>query len=322
MVGQLQGDRHGGVRNRDHRVDLEVRHFAADLVTELLAHQQAGLVDAGTVDDRIRAGEIHVFKNAWRTRMRFGAVAGRTGTVKTHHHGLARQHVALALEAETVQRNRFAGEDVFSSLRAIVPAHDQRTDTVRITEGHKAKAGDQHHYGVGPAHALVDFDDGIEDGVFAQFAAVNLLLQLVREHVEQHFTVRVGVDVAQVLPEHCLFQLGGIGQVAVVRQHDAVGRVDVERLRFGQVAGRAGGRITHMPDPGVAHQGAHVAGAEHVTHHAAAFVHVKAVAVAGHDAGCILPAVLKDLQPVIQELIDGRFAHYTNDPTHDLTFSR
>ena len=142
-----------------------------------------------------------------------------------------------------------------------------------------------------------------------------------REHVEQHFAVRVGVDVAQVLPEHRLFQLGSVGQVAVVRQHDAVGRVDVERLCFGQVAGRAGGRITHMPDPGIADQGAHVAGAEHVAHHAAAFVHVKAVAVAGHDAGCILSAVLKDLQPVIQELIDGRFAHYTNDPTHDLTFS-
>ena len=66
----------------------------------------------------------------------------------------------------------------------------------------------------------------------------------------------------------CLQRLR-VGQVAVVHEHDAERRVDVERLRLFLAVGVAGGRIAHLPEADVARQRAHVAGAEHVAHHAA-----------------------------------------------------
>ena len=50
------------------------------------------------------------------------------------------------------------------------------------------------------------------------------------EHVEQHFRIGIGVDVAQIGSEQVAAQLIGVGQVAVVRQGDAVGTVYIERL--------------------------------------------------------------------------------------------
>lgn len=69
---------------------------------------------------------------------------------------------------------------------------------------------------------------GIEHITGAQTHA--LLAQLVREDVEQHFRIGAGVDVTQIRREQLLLELVGVGQVAVVRQRDAVRRVDIERL--------------------------------------------------------------------------------------------
>ena len=94
-----------------------------------------------------------------------------------------------------------------------------------------------------------------------------------RQHVDQHLGVAAGVDVATVDIEQLLLECMGIGQVAVVHQHDAVRRVDVEGLRLFLVEGVAGGRVTHLAQPHGAGQRAHVAGAEHVLDHAASLVH-------------------------------------------------
>ena len=51
------------------------------------------------------------------------------------------------------------------------------------------------------------------------------LAQLVGKHVEQHFAVGLGVHMAQVLGIDLLVQLGGVGEVAVVRQYDAKGEL-------------------------------------------------------------------------------------------------
>ena len=91
--------------------------------------------------------------------------------------------------------------------------------------------------------------------------------QLVGEHVEQHFRIGAGVDVAQVRFVDLLGQLFNVGQVTVVRQGDAVRRVDVERLSFGR--GRAtGSRVTHMANAHVPDEALHVTLMEHVTHQA------------------------------------------------------
>ena len=67
-------------------------------------------------------------------------------------------------------------------------------------------------------------------------------------------------------------QLARIGQIAVVRQADAVGRIDVERLRFGGAVA-AGGRITHVADADVAPELEHVLLLEHIAHQARALAH-------------------------------------------------
>ena len=113
-------------------------------------------------------------------------------------------------------------------------------------------------------------------------------LQLVREHVEQHFGVRRGVDVPAVDAEHLVLQLQPVRQVAVVREDDAERRVHVERLGFFLARRGTGRRVTHLADADVARQAAHVARAEHVAHHAVGLVHVEIVAVRRGDAGGVL----------------------------------
>ena len=56
--------------------------------------------------------------------------------------------------------------------------------------------------------------------------------------------------------------------------------------------------------PACAEQRAHVAGAEHVAHHAAALVHVEVGAFGRDDARGVLAAMLQHQQPVVEQLVD------------------
>ena len=98
--------------------------------------------------------------------------------------------------------------------------------------------------------------DGIEDVVYGQVQRVGVLAdglaQLVGEHVEQHFAVRLGVHMAQVLGIDLLVQLGGVGEIAVVRQHDAKGGAHIKGLGFGGAACVACGRVANVGDACVA----------------------------------------------------------------------
>ena len=51
-----------------------------------------------------------------------------------------------------------------------------------------------------------------------------------RRKTKSNGSEKIGVDVPQVLAEHLFLQLFGIGQIAVMRQHQTKGRIDVERL--------------------------------------------------------------------------------------------
>jgi hypothetical protein len=149
----------------------------------------------------------------------------------------------------------------------------QRTDAVRVAEGEQAVAGDQRHHGVRAAQALVHVLDRGKHLGRVQRHATRRALQLVREHVEQHLGVALGVGVAVVGGEQLRTQCVRVGQVAVVHQHDAEGRVHVEGLRLFFAVRVARGRVAHLAQAHVARQRAHVAGAEHVAHHALGLVH-------------------------------------------------
>jgi hypothetical protein len=140
--------------------------------------------------------------------------------------------------------------------------------------------------------------------------------QFVREHVDQHLGVALGVDVAVVGGEQLRLQRLRVGQVAVVRQRDAERRVHVEGLRLFLAVGIAGGGVAHLAQARGAGQRAHVAGAEHVAHHALGLVHEDLAALQGDDAGRVLAAMLQQQQRVVDQLVDRALADDPNDSAH------
>ena len=127
---------------------------------------------------------------------------------------------------------------------------------------------------------------------------------------------------APVLADQYFRELGGIGEVAVVAETDAVRRVDVERLRLrGTVA--PGGGVAHVTDAHVTFELEHVVLLEHVAHQAAALAHTQLpFARGGRNAGRILAAMLQHGEGVIETLIDGAGTNDTDDAAHGRSTSR
>ncbi|MCY1534962.1 hypothetical protein D9M68_703470 [compost metagenome] len=257
MVGQFQGRGAAGVRDRDDHVDVVIGALALDLLGQLLAHAQARLVDRDAVHDGVRARQVDVLENAGSVLRVGSALAGEQLAFLGDVHRFARRQVADQGEAEHVQGDAFGSDHVLHAFVGVTLAEDDRADGMGVAETDDAVAGDHRHHGVAALAALMHAGNGSEHVFLGglQLAAVG---QFVGEHVEQHFRVGVGVHVAQVGLVDLLGQLLDVGQVAVVRQGDAVGRVDVERLGLGGT-GRTRGGIAHMADAHAADQALHVA---------------------------------------------------------------
>ena len=229
-------------------------------------------------------------------------------------HRLARRHVAHQLEGQHGKRHAFGRQHVFHAPGAAPLAQHQRADAVRITEAQHAMADDHGHHCVGAAAAAVYRIDRRED-VAGGDARRAHALHLGGEHIEQHFGIGAGVQVAAILARQDRRELGRVGEVAVVPEADAVGRVDVERLHFGFVVA-AGRGIAHMRDAHVATQGIHVVLAEYVAHQAATLAGEEFAAFGGHDARGILATMLQHGQRVIELLVDHASTDDTDDTAH------
>ena len=190
------------------------------------------------------------------------------------------------------QGDRFAGNHVFAAaIFGSARAVNDGADGERVAEGDEAVAANHRHNRIGATHAAVGGGDGVEDD-FRRRPQLLLALDFVGEDVEQRFGIGMGVDVAQVAGVDGADEFVGVGEIAVVGERNAVGRIDVERLRFGG-AGRAGGRVTHVADAVVADESLHFAFVKDVAHQAVVFVQEEAtVRVAGCNAGGVLSAVL------------------------------
>ena len=234
-------------------------------------------------------------------------------TVERDVQGLARRHVARQRKARAFQRHRFAGHHD-RPVGAVPEA--QRPDAVRVAERQQAAPGDQCHHGVGASHALVHAGDGGEHRVRGELGVARGLPQLVRQHAQQHLGIALGVDVAVVGGKQFGLERRRVGQVAVVHQHQAERGADVEGLRLFLAVGTAGGRVTHLAQPGGAGQRAHVAGAEHVAHHAPGLVHEELALLLRDDARGVLPAMLQQQQGVVNQLVDGCVADNADDAAH------
>ena len=99
-------------------------------------------------------------------------------------------------------------------------------------------------------------------------------------------------------------------------QPNAVGRIDIERLRLGG-AFVTGSGVTHVAYAHVAAQFQHMTLLEDIAHQTGFLAQEDLVAVGGHDARSILTAVLQHRQRVIDALIDRAGARNTDDATHE-----
>jgi hypothetical protein len=76
--------------------------------------------------------------------------------------------------------------------------------------------------------------------------------------------------------------------------------------------------VSHLAQTTVAGEAAHVAGAEHIAHHACGLVHEKLAIALRDDAGRILTPMLQQEQAIVNQLIDWCVTDNTNDSTHKL----
>ena len=218
------------------------------------------------------------------------------------------------------KRHGFAGHHDGAALLVLAAAYAQGADAIRVPKSQQAVTGNQGHHSVRALDALVHTAHGSKHIDGAQRQAARGFFELVRQHIEQHFRVAVGVDVAVVGVEQLRLVHGRIGQVTVVREHQAEGRVDIKGLRLVFAEGVARRRVTHLPQTDIARQCAHVAGAENVAHHALGLVHEKFTTQLRDDARRVLPAVLQQQEAVIDQLINRSVTDNTNYSAHDEPF--
>ena len=288
-------------------------HWRRDRSRQLLAHAQPCLVDRDVVDDRVGACEIDVLEDARRVPGVPRALADVNGPVHRDDDRLARGEVALQLEPEQVEGDALRGHDILLALGGLPGSEADRADRVRIAERDHAIPGDERHRRVAAHAPLVNPRHRVEDRVRVELERMGAG-ELAGEDVEQQLGIRLRVDVAELLPKHRLAQLTGVDQVAVVRQGDTVGGIDVERLCLvGGFASR--GRIADVPDAHRAPERVHVVRLEHVAHHSVALA-LTDRPVAGHDAGRVLPAMLQRGERVDQILADVGTSDDSDDPAH------
>ena len=314
---QLNRRTAAGVRDGDDDVNIMRRPVAQNALGELLAHAQAGFVNIDAVDGRIRAGKIHILENARHPLRLRGALLVMHRAVCGNNERLARLQIAHDAKTLRLQRHRFTGNHVLrAAVLRLALAINNRADGKRIAEGHQTIVANHRHHRIRAAHPAVGSGDVVEDN-FRRRPQLLLPLNLMRENIEQRLRIRMRVDMAQIAGINGADKLIGIGEIAVVRERDAVGRVHIKRLRLGR-AGRARGRVAHMADAIIADEALHLALAENIAHETVVLVQKKTtVPVAGCDPGGILPAMLQNRQRIIKCLVYIRFSNDTHYAAHN-----
>mmetsp|Transcript_16724 Transcript_16724/g.33302 ORF Transcript_16724/g.33302 Transcript_16724/m.33302 type:complete len:271 (+) Transcript_16724:987-1799(+) len=244
-------------------------------------------------------------------------------TVGVDEDGLARSEVPHQAEPQGVDGDRLAGHTVIQFRAGPARPDDDRPDAVRIPEPDEADAVDEVDARV-PAlahpHHLLHRREDLPRHVPGFHAPA--VRQTVREDVEQQLRVGIGVGVPPEVHDALLVELLRVGEVAVVRDTDAVGVVRVQRLGLGARRG-AGRRVADVADADVAAELEHVVLLEDILHEAVLLAQVEPAAappgtatvlLARHHARRVLSAVLEDGQAVEQHLIHVRIIVGENDP--------
>ena len=173
-----------------------------------------------------------------------------------------------------------------------------------IPKGKQSKTIDQVHAGVTTPTFLHDSGNRPKDSLFHALLLHHVLLgQVLGKVVQQEFRVGIRIDVTTNRVSQAFRQFFRIGQIAIVRDANAVGIIGVEGLRFG-TRGRTGRGVAAMTNAHVAAKLRHMMGLEDILHESVVLAQVQTTAFCRHHAGRVLTAVLQDGQAVKEELID------------------
>lgn len=233
-----------GLRDRDDHIDLLdtlLSENLLDLVGKLLAHVLSAAVHRDSIHDGIRAGEVNILEDVRSISFLLNNLVELRLPILLDKHSLSRENILEVAEAQLTESNTLGSEHVvdttFESGRG-TGSHDEGADTVFVTESQDSEASNHGSDGPATLAPLVRLPEGNEDvvGVDTSFAS---LVQGVGKDVEHQLAVGVGVHMTMGLFIEISAQGGSVDEVTVVREADAVGRVDVERLAFGAL------RVTH-----------------------------------------------------------------------------
>ena len=192
---ELGGAGAAGLGDRDHHVDVARWHGGHHTFGQGFAQVQAGLVHRDVVQHRIRAGQVHKLKDAGVELCSSRTLLRMHLALQVDKNSLAGCHVAFKLMPRALQRHRFAGHHHGAVLAA---TQAQRADAERVTECQHPMARDHGDHGIRALDARMYGAHRGKHVVDQQRHTAGGFFDLMRQHVEQHFGVAVGVGVAVV----------------------------------------------------------------------------------------------------------------------------
>ena len=174
---------------------------------------------------------------------------------------------------------------------------------MRITKRDNPVTGYHSYRRIGTTATFVHPGNGLEYSIHIH-PQPDVFLQLMRKYIQKYFGIGVGINLPQVLLKQFLFQFICIGEIAVMRQADAIGRIDIKWLCLSRTLA-SGCRVTYMTDTHIALQASHVAGVKNITHQAIILAQVQPLSLTGNNPGSVLATMLQYGQTVVNSLIDG-----------------
>ena len=248
MFRQLHRCRTAGVRYRDHHINVEIGVLTFDFIRKTLAHSQARFVDRNAVHHRIRPRQIHKFKNTRIERRHRRALLAVKLAIHIDEYRFARRHIAYHFIAHRIQRYTFRRHHVFKTGVRFNATKNQRAYAERITKRQHAVPRYHRHHGIRPLATAMHTRHRCKNRRRIKLVIGGAVLQLVRQHIQQHLRIRAGIDVTQIRAEQINFELLGIGEIAIVAEHNTEGRIHIKRLRFRYRRRCARSRITRVRD--------------------------------------------------------------------------
>ena len=273
-----------GIRRADDHIGLH-RVFLGQKTAGL----QSGFVDAGALNDRVRAGKIDVLEHAQGMGGGVAVGADAAQTEPVGHHDLAGLHIPQHPGAHGVQRAGFRRKGIAGAVGQLADA--QRAEPMGVAGGDELGVGHDDQ-AVG---ALDLFHRAADSGLDVR-GDQPVLGQQIADHLGIGGAVKDRAAHLQLVA-----QPGRVGQVAVVADgHGALAVVQYHRLGVGPAA-LAGGGIPHMA-------GGHLGAFRQVLQHPLGehLAHQAQVPVAGQhavhiqgDAAAFLAAVLQRVQGAV-----------------------